>query len=203
MFDSHCHPTDLEDAESLVEACVAQGIGLLACGYHRDSCLAVLGLRRRFPSLPVALGVHPWHCAEGWEEILAMIRRDGFASMDADAKGGTLTTRPVTFTGKGLFVNVACPQGELRAELLDTEGKVIEPYTFSACTPVSADKTLQRITWDGASDLSALAGRPVRFRFRLKSGSLYAFWVSPSATGVSRGYLAAGSLGHSRIVDTP
>jgi len=76
LFDSHCHPTDLEDAESLVEACVAQGIGLLACGYHRDSCLAVLGLRRRFPSLPVALGVHPWHCAEGWEEILAMIRRE-------------------------------------------------------------------------------------------------------------------------------
>ncbi len=134
---------------------------------------------------------------------LATLRRDGFASMDADAKGGTLTTRPVTFTGKGLFVNVACPQGELRAELLDTEGKVIEPYTFSACTPVSADKTLQRITWDGASDLSALAGRPVRFRFQLKSGSLYAFWVSPSATGVSRGYLAAGSLGHSRIIDTP
>ncbi|HSW47189.1 MAG TPA: hypothetical protein VLM89_16620, partial [Phycisphaerae bacterium] len=36
---------------------------------------------------------------------LAVLRRDGFASMDAGETPGTLTTRPLTFNGKYLFVN--------------------------------------------------------------------------------------------------
>ena len=133
---------------------------------------------------------------------LATLRRDGFASMDADAAGGTLTTRPVTFTGRHLFVNAACPQGELRAEVLDDAGQVILPFTASSCKPLSADKTLQRVEWTGVPDLAALAGKPVRFRFHLKSGSLFAFWVSPSTSGASRGYLAAGSLGQPSLIDS-
>jgi hypothetical protein len=31
------------------------------------------------------------------------------------------------------------------------------------------------VTWNGTSDVSALAGRPVRVRFRLEEGDLYAF----------------------------
>jgi len=130
---------------------------------------------------------------------LATLRRDGFASMDADAKGGTLTTRPVTFNGKHLFVNVACPQGELLAEILDSDSNVIAPFT--ACKPISVDTTLHRVEWPDAKDLSPLAGKPIRFRFHLRNGSLYAFWVSPSTTGASCGYLAAGSRGASSVVD--
>jgi hypothetical protein len=43
----------------------------------------------------------------------------------------------------------------------------------------------------------------VRFRFHLTRGSLYAFWVSPSTTGASRGYLAAGALRQPSLSDTP
>jgi hypothetical protein len=42
-----------------------------------------------------------------------------------------------------------------------------------------ADKTLQSVKWKGARDLSSLAGKPVKFRFHLRNGALYAFWVSP------------------------
>jgi hypothetical protein len=124
---------------------------------------------------------------------IATLRRDGFASLDADAKGGTLTTRPVTFTGTHLFVNAACPQGELRAEILDAASSqvLLPPFTAGAI-----DSTRHPL-----GDVSAFTNRPVRFRFRLTSGSLYAFWVSPSTSGASRGYLAAGSLGQSSIVD--
>jgi hypothetical protein len=72
---------------------------------------------------------------------IATLRRDGFASLDADARGGTLTTRPVTFSGRHLFVNVDCPQGELRAEILDADGKLIEPYASTRSKAVSADHT--------------------------------------------------------------
>jgi len=128
---------------------------------------------------------------------LATLRRDGFASMDADEQGGTLTTRPVRFSGRHLFVNVDNPKGELRVEILNQAGEVVMPFTSEDCTPVRADKTLQPVRWRGVADLSSLAHQPVRFRFHLKNGRLYAFWVSPESAGASRGYVAAGGPGFS------
>ena len=128
---------------------------------------------------------------------LATLRRDGFASMDADEQGGTLTTRPVRFSGRHLFVNVDNPKGELRVEILNQAGEVVMPFTSEDCTPVRADKTLQPVRWRGVADLSSLAHQPVRFRFHLKNGRLYAFWVSPESAGASWGYVAAGGPGFS------
>ena len=89
-----------------------------------------------------------------------------------------LTTRPVTFKGQYQLVNVDCPQGELSAEVLDKDGQVVAPFTAANCRPIACDKTLAAVTWEGDADLSAVSGKPVRFRFHLKNGSLYAFWVS-------------------------
>jgi hypothetical protein len=137
---------------------------------------------------------------------LAFLRRDGFASMDADEKGGTLTTRPVSFKGKHLFVNLACPKGELRAEVVGADGKPIAPFTRDDCIVGGAslprDSTCLPIRWKGADDLSALSGRPIRFRFHLKAGALYAFWVSPEVSGASHGYTAAGGPGLTGPIDT-
>ncbi len=141
---------------------------------------------------------------EGWDKDaatgLAIIRRDGFASMDADKETGTLTTRPLTFTGTYLFVNVDCPDGELRAEVLDKDGRVIEPFTLDNCKPVSCDKTLEAVTW--GQDLAKLSGQPVRFRFSLKNGSIYSFWVSPDRSGASYGYVGGGGPGFTGARDT-
>jgi hypothetical protein len=133
---------------------------------------------------------------------LAILRRDGFASMDASEETATLTTRPVQFHGKHFFLNLAAPKGELRVEALDHDGKAIKPFTRENCAPLRGDKTLQAVKWKGARDLSKLAGQPVRFRFHLKNGSLYAFWVSPDANGASHGYVAAGGPGFSGPADT-
>src|SRR5207245_5366819 len=78
---------------------------------------------------------------------LAFLRRDGFASMDAGDDEGTLTTRPVRFQGKHLFVNADVAKGELRVELLDGKGAVIEPFSRDRCVPIRADKVLQHVTW--------------------------------------------------------
>ena len=58
---------------------------------------------------------------------LATLRRDGFASMDADATPGTLTTRPLRFSGRRLFVNLDAPRGTLRVEVLNPAGQPIAP----------------------------------------------------------------------------
>jgi hypothetical protein len=134
---------------------------------------------------------------------LATLRRDGFASMDAHDAAGTLTTRPVSFQAKYLFVNVDSREGgELRVEILDQDGKVIQPFTREECVPLTADKTLLRVKWNGANELPKLAGRPVRFRFHLKNARLYAFWVSPDASGVSNGFVAGGGPGLAGHRDT-
>jgi len=133
---------------------------------------------------------------------LAFLRRDGFASLDAGPQGGVLTTRPVTFNGRHLFVNVDAPDGELRVEALDENGSVIEPFSQADCTPVRVDSTLHRVAWPQATDLSTLSGRPVKFRFHLRNGRLYSFWVSPDESGASHGYVAAGGPGFPGPRDT-
>lgn len=134
---------------------------------------------------------------------LAKLRRDGFASMDAPAgKTGTLTTRLLTFGGKDLFVNAQVgKQGALRAEVLDENNRPIAPYTLENSIPFQGDATRAQLRWKGADNLAALAGKPVRLRFSLSDGQLYAFWVSKDASGRSDGYLAAGSPGHAGVVD--
>lgn len=133
---------------------------------------------------------------------LAFMRRDGFASMEAGATEGTLTTRPLRFRGKHLFVNVAAQAGMLRAELLDDNGAPVPPFTAVKCAPLSCDSTKAMVRWKGAGDLSALTGRAVRLRFHLKNGSLYAFWISRDDTGASHGYVAAGGPGFTGATDT-
>lgn len=150
----------------------------------------------------------PGVCSTG----LATLRRDGFASVGDDAQSPqpvlsrsspprSLTTRPVRFTGSHLFVN-ADVNGELRVEVLDRSGRVIEPYSAERAIPVTGNGTRLPVMWRGRSTLDELAGEPVRFRFRLTRGRLFAFWVSLSREGHSRGFVGAGGPEFRRTSDT-
>lgn len=134
---------------------------------------------------------------------LAILRRDGFASMDAEAdKAGTLTTRPVQFRGRHLFVNTDSLFGELTAEALDADGNVLPGFSREKCRPIRKNTTRHAVTWEGVDDLSSIADKPVRFRFHLKEGRLFSFWVSDSADGASNGYVAGGGPGFTAHRDT-
>jgi hypothetical protein len=151
----------------------------------------------------------PGVCSTG----LAVLRRDGFASMDwmpgegriirgriDNSAAGTLTTRPVKFSGGHLFVNGDFTQGELRVEVLDRSGRVIAPFTSAACEPMTGNGTRLAIKWNNAR-LGDVAGREVRFRFTVTRGRLFAFWVSAKPTGQSGGYPAAGGPEFSGPID--
>jgi hypothetical protein len=144
----------------------------------------------------------PQDDGSGGRTGLAFLRRDGFASLVGGEEAGTVTTRPLQFTGGHLFVNAATPDGELRVEVLDEAGRVIAPFSRANCRPISADATLQPVAWEGAADVAALAGRAVRLRFHLRNGRLFSFWVSPDASGASHGYVAAGGTGFTGHRDT-
>jgi hypothetical protein len=141
---------------------------------------------------------------------LAMLRRDGFASMDAGDTEGVLITRPVRFAGKYLFVNADCPAGELRVSVLPQgvsefhakTDPASAPFAAERCVPIRANSTIHRVHWHGTADLTALSSKPVRFCFRLTNGALYSFWVSSDESGASHGYVAAGGPGFPASQDT-
>ncbi|MGA2716878.1 MAG: LamG-like jellyroll fold domain-containing protein [Bryobacteraceae bacterium] len=132
---------------------------------------------------------------------LATLRRDGFYSMDAGSTPGTLVTHPLNFSGSHLFVNVNDPSGQLTVDVLDANGNVIPGFAAANCVPLSVNKTMQEVTWNGAS-IGSLAGQNVKLRFNLTNGSLYSFWVTASAQGASNGYVAAGGPGFTGVTDT-
>ena len=134
---------------------------------------------------------------------LAILRRDGFTSMNADGSSEelkTLTTRKVKFSGANLFVNADVGRGELLVEVLDEDGDVIAPFTKENCQAIRSNKTLQSVVWKNAN-LEELAGRSVRFRFTLNNGRLFSFWVSNDVNGSSNGYVAGGGPGFSTSRD--
>jgi len=131
---------------------------------------------------------------------MAVMRRDGFVSHDAGIQGGELVTCPVIFSGENLFVNVNCPAGQLKVEVLDVNGNVIPGFSAAECKALSIDSTISEVKWKGAS-IKTLKGKGVKFRFILQNGELYAFWVSPDKSGASNGYTAAGGPGLSGGID--
>src|SRR5436305_2740229 len=122
--------------------------------------------------------------------------------MEADGASQVLTTRPVRFSGKRLFVNVDSKAGEMRVEILNSRGEPINGFSAEDCLPLRIDNTLAAVTWRTGNDLSRLAGQAVKFRFHLRYARLFSFWVSPDDSGASNGYVAAGGPGVTASRDT-
>jgi hypothetical protein len=102
------------------------------------------------------------------------IRTDGFVSMSAAVPGGEFTTMPFTFAGRQLTLNYATSAvGSVRVELQDEAGAPLTGYALEDCPEVFGDALEQAVAWKGGSDLSALAGRPIRLRFMMVDADLY------------------------------
>jgi hypothetical protein len=106
-------------------------------------------------------GQHP---EAGGSTGLAFLRRDGFASMNGDRAGGTLTTRLLRFRGNYLFVNADLSAGELRVEVLDAAGNPIGPLGLDQSTPIRGDRIAHLVTWKTHRNLSPVSAKEVRFR---------------------------------------
>jgi hypothetical protein len=106
---------------------------------------------------------------------LATVRRDGFASLDASFDGGTVTTGVLSLGGSALSVNVKADYGEVRVAVLREDGEAVEGFAEEDCAPLHTDSVAARVRWKGGHSLEALAGRPVRLRFRLKNARLYSY----------------------------
>jgi hypothetical protein len=107
------------------------------------------------------------------------LRMDGFVSVAAALRGGEMLTRPLTFSGRRLVLNLSTSAaGGVRVELQDADGSVIPGYALDDCEGIFGDDLARPVTWHANGDLSALAGRTVRLRFELRDADLYALQFS-------------------------
>ncbi|MBM3935140.1 MAG: hypothetical protein FJ319_12725 [SAR202 cluster bacterium] len=119
---------------------------------------------------------------------LAVMRRDGFVSMEAYEQGGTFTTKPVVCSGDRLIINARAPErpaglvdadpmpyGRLTVELLEPSGAAVAGRARDDCDAFTGDAVDHTVTWRDNFDVSRLAGQTVRLRFHLRNAEIYAF----------------------------
>ena len=103
---------------------------------------------------------------------LAVLRRDGFISLDAGTRKGTILTEPFKAPGGKLFVNVAGGKGgELRVEVLDEADKVL-----AVSAPLRGDSLRGEMKWQ-QGNIADLKGNAVSLRFTLHNAQFYSYWL--------------------------
>ncbi len=106
----------------------------------------------------------------------AVMRLDGFISVDAPYEGGEFVTPTVRFRGKRLELNVDTGAGgSVRVELLDPTGEPIEGFSGDDAVPLLGNSVRLPVIWKDQANTEELAGRPVKLRFTMREAKLYSF----------------------------
>ena len=102
------------------------------------------------------------------------LRTDGFVSLQSDYEGGTVTTRPFSFSGSRLRMNYSTSAaGSIRVEVQDVSGKVLPGFALEDCPIIFGDELERIVAWKSGPDLTRLAGQGVRLKFEIKDGDLF------------------------------
>jgi len=121
---------------------------------------------------------------------IATVINDRFVEQRAGEERGYLLTKEFILDGKTLRVNCERHKSTnlpnrpyLRAEILRHPPfggywgfqEAYDGFSLEDCDPLSIDHTGAIVTWQGKSDLSALAGKPVYLRFEMQNMGLFSF----------------------------
>ena len=103
---------------------------------------------------------------------LAVLRRDGFVSLEAGATPGVVVTRAFAVPGSGLWVNVDAGRGHVAIEVIGPTGELV-----ARSQPLTGDVRGGRVSWTEGS-LRGMGGQTCRLRFTARRASLYSYWFS-------------------------
>ena len=101
---------------------------------------------------------------------LAVLRRDGFVSLDAGDEPGTLLTKPFVLAGTTLHVNVDARAGELGVTVLGEDGQAV-----AVAEPVTGNQLHTALRWK-SGNLNSVKGKSVSLQLSLRKAQLYSFW---------------------------
>ena len=111
---------------------------------------------------------------------LGIIRRDGFASLNAGERPGLVITRPLTFTGEGnLGINAAVEKdGYVKVSVVGEDAAERPMFEERNCNGALEDTLCTKITWKDRETLAELKDQHIRLAFHLKNAKLYSFWIA-------------------------
>lgn len=142
--------------------------GLDAARWGNRSNYAARGI---VPTGPAEMSIY-----HGPAGLRYTLRTDGFISLHAGYAAGTMTTKPFTFSGSALSLNVATSAaGGVKVELQDADGRPLAGHGLEECDEIIGDSIERTVTWKGSADVAALAGSPVRMKLAMKEADVFAF----------------------------
>jgi hypothetical protein len=104
------------------------------------------------------------------------MRLDGFASLRSGYAGGHAVTRPLVFSGRELSLNFSTSAaGGVKVGFEDAAGKAISGFSVEDCVTQIGNELDRKVTWKSGTDVSSLAGKPVRLRFSMKDADIFSF----------------------------
>jgi len=149
------------------------------------TALGVLETRSAIPGTPNELSVYSTE--NYYQQGAVRLRRftlriDGFVSVQAPLAGGEFLTKPLAFAPSGqappgpveLVLNYSTSAaGSIRCEVLDEAGEPLPGRSLAECEEIFGDDLARPVSWLGSTDLSHVAGKPIRLRFVIKDADLY------------------------------
>ncbi len=102
---------------------------------------------------------------------LAVLRRDGFISLDAGENSGCLISKPFVADGTKLCVNIDATIGYIEVEVFDEGGR-----TLAVSEPIQGDHIRALFKWK-TGNWGDLKNKKVRFKFTLRQAAFYSFWL--------------------------
>ena len=106
----------------------------------------------------------------------AVLREDGFVSLRAAYREGTITTRPFRFSGTDLLINYATSAaGSIRVEIRGADGNPKEGFGLANCPEIYGDEIVRKVAWNTHTDVRVLAGQVIRLNIKMKDADLYSF----------------------------
>jgi hypothetical protein len=123
----------------------------------------------------IQLFVARHYMQDTWHIERLLLRTDGFGSVNAPWSGGEMVTKPLIFKGQELEINYRTgAAGSVRVEIQDADGQPIPGYSLADCPEIIGDEIGRIVVWKQGTDISQLAGQPVRLRFVLRDADLFA-----------------------------
>jgi hypothetical protein len=103
-------------------------------------------------------------------------RIDGFVSVNAPLRGGTVLTKPFSFSGSKLRLNLSTSAaGSVRVAIQTAAGKPIKGFGTADCPPLYGDAFDRIVRWKRGADVKTLSGRRIRLLFTLSDADIFAF----------------------------
>lgn len=96
--------------------------------------------------------------------------------MQASLDGGDFVTKPIVSKGSELVMNFSTSAaGSVCVEIQDIGSSPIPGFGLVDSAEIFGDEIERTVTWNHGSDVSRLAGRPIRLHVMLRDANLYSF----------------------------